>query len=255
MGDPTRSTVRFSEINLRRAHFEVVDQIVYAIRSGLIRPGGQLPTVEAMAAQANVSKPVIGEAIRMLREHGVVETKRGVQGGVSIVTDDIPSALLRITSGWREATLTELVEARRTIDEELTLLAAARAEPSDYAEMRETLGRMKLAFHEENNAGFLRYDHMFHYQIGRAARSDLLAFYQHRVLSDSAAALLDYNLFNDVPDLVISAHEFILEAMLNRDREQIRDAVDRHWRTSSNVLATIEEMTTLDSERTVADRS
>src|SRR5262245_66394886 len=66
-----------------RAHEHVVDQITFGIRSGLYEVGEKLPSVAGLAEQFQVSKPTIGEAIRLLSESGVVASKRGVMGGRS----------------------------------------------------------------------------------------------------------------------------------------------------------------------------
>ncbi|HSJ29121.1 MAG TPA: GntR family transcriptional regulator, partial [Acidimicrobiia bacterium] len=120
------AALRLYKIDASRAHEEVVGQIVYAIRAGILRSGDRLPTSEELAESTGVSKPVVGEAVRVLREHGVVASKRGVQGGVTVITDDVPTDLLP-ARGWRKAHLTELVEARRPIEMMLSLLAAERA--------------------------------------------------------------------------------------------------------------------------------
>ena len=64
------TTITLTDVSLRlhpvtpvRAHEEVVSQIVFAIRSGLLRVGDRLPTIEALAASTHVSKPVVGEAV------------------------------------------------------------------------------------------------------------------------------------------------------------------------------------------------
>src|SRR5262245_66022997 len=77
-----------------RAHEHVVDQIAFGIRSGVYRVGEKLPSVAALAEQFRVSKPTIGEAIRLLADNGIVASKRGVTGGVTVINDDIPTSLL-----------------------------------------------------------------------------------------------------------------------------------------------------------------
>ena len=101
-----RTGLRFHRISAARAHEEVIDQITFAIRSGLLKPGDRLPTIEILAEMTEVSKPVIGEAVRVLRDHGVLESKRGVQGGVSVVSEDIPLSLMRRCAVWGSAALT-----------------------------------------------------------------------------------------------------------------------------------------------------
>jgi DNA-binding FadR family transcriptional regulator len=227
---------------LARAHEEVVDQIVYAIRSGILRPGDHLPTIETVAARTDVSKPVVGEAVRVLREAGIVETKRGVQGGVMVVGDSIPPSLMRVTSEWRGATLTELVEARRPIEMELALLAGERGTDEDFQAMQATLDSLGQAFEQGPEGTFLRYDHRFHYQIGLAARSEMLAYYQHRILCEIAAVLCEYRLYHEDPELVVATHRGMLTAVESRDPVAIRAAVDMHWKTSSGAFAGIDEL-------------
>lgn len=234
------SALRLYKIDASRAHEDVVGQIVYAIRSGLLRSGDRLPTIEELAESTGVSKPVVGEAVRVLREHGVVASKRGVQGGVTVITDDVPTELLP-ARGWRKAHLTELVEARRPIEMMLSLLAAERATQADLDDMRMTIDQLEAAAHRPD-ASFLRYDHRFHYQVGRAARSEMLAFYQHHILSAIAVALHEYGLFHEDRDLVINTHREMYSAIEARDPEWIRTAAEHHFTTSDGSFASIEQL-------------
>ena len=227
--------LRLHRITPLRAHEEVVCQIVYAVRSGLLRAGDRLPTIEALARSTGVSKPVVGEAVRVLRASGLVETKRGVQGGVTIIEEEVPSDLLRI-GGWREAALTELVEARRPIETELALLAGERATDDDLAGMSLAIDDLEVAA-KRPDGYFLRFDHLFHYRIGLAARSEMLAYYQHRILSAITVVLREYELYHEDRDLVVSTHRDILVAIESRDPARIRDATERHWSTSGGSFA------------------
>ena len=243
MSDITRvtpSALRLFQIDVGRAHEEVADQIVYAIRSGLLESGDRLPTIEQLAESTGVSKPVVGEAVRVLREHGVVASKRGVQGGVTVVTDDVPMELLP-TRGWRKAGLIELVEARRPIETMLSLLAAERATEQDLSDMRDTIDLLEDAARRPD-ASFLRLDHRFHYQVGRAARSEMLAMFQHWILSAIAAALHAYGLFHEDRDLVIATHREILGAIESGDPDRIRKATENHFSTSDGSFTSIEQL-------------
>lgn len=240
--EQSTSRLRFHPVKLPRAHEQVVDQIAFAIRSGVLRVGDRLPTIEELADMTSVSKPVIGDAVKLLRDAGVLESKRGVQGGVSVISDDVPTEVLRLLGEWREATLTELVEARRPIELELAILAGERGTQSDFDQMRASLVRVRQAHGDGEKGSFLRYDHLFHYQIGLAARSEKLAYYQHRILSEIAAILNEYELFHEDLDLVVTTHEKMLVALEAREPDLIRAAVDSHWRTSSGAFAGIDEL-------------
>jgi GntR family transcriptional repressor for pyruvate dehydrogenase complex len=242
-----RSELPFRPASTSRAHEHVVDQIVFMIRAGLLEPGDRLPTIENLAELTHVSKPVVGEAVRLMRNRGILLTKRGVQGGVTVASDDIPTDLMRLVSDWREATLSELVEARQPIELQLALLAAERGKPAEFRRMATSLVKLRDAYDNGTKGTYLRYDHLFHYQIGLAARSENLAYFQHRILSEIAAMLDDYGLFHEDFDLVIETHQSILDALMQRDADAVTKAVDSHWRTSSGAFASLEALANDDN--------
>lgn len=234
--DEPGADVPFYEISTARAHEEVIDQITFAIRSGLLRVGDRLPTIDSLAKLTGVSKPVVGEAIRVLRDSGILESKRGATGGVTVVSEDIPVTLIRLRAKWREAALAELVEARRPIEMELALRAGQRATEEDIEAMADSVRRLELAVAEGGEPSMLRHlNHLFHYSFGRAAKSEMLAYYQHQILGRIAVLLHDYYVHDEDPELVIKTHWETLAAIQSGDEAEIRRAMDWH-------LANLEEL-------------
>jgi DNA-binding FadR family transcriptional regulator len=226
----------FRPISGSRSHERVVDQIIFAIRSGAFELGARLPSVEEMAEQMQVSRPTVGLAVRLLSEHGVVEARRGVKGGVIVVDDDIPTPLLRLTDGRREPSLRELLEARRPVEMELARLAGERADEADLDDMRESIAQLEAR--TEGDAEMrLHFDHFFHYAMGRAARSDLLAHYQHQILKGITLVLHDYFVYEEDPTLVIDLHARTLDAIRRRDRTVIDRVMDEHLAYLERVAA------------------
>ena len=219
-----------------RAHEEVIDQITFAIRSGAYRVGERLPSLEQLANLMHVSKPTVGEALRVLSNDGVVETKRGVHGGVTVRSDNIPRTLTGVASGRREAGLRELLETRRPIEMEIARLAARRATDEDFASMQDSIDRL-AAFAESQANGAeeydtnlrLHYDYLFHYAMGRAARNDLLAYYQHQILERLVTAMHDYLTHEEDLSLVVDLHQRTLAA-LRRSQRRIDAVMDEHLR-------------------------
>lgn len=233
---------RFYPISGPRAYEEVVDQITFAIRSGAFRPGSRLPLVEELSETMGVSRPTIGEAIRALSEAGILVSQRGAAGGVTVVSDDIPDTLImRQSSGWREASTRELIEARRPIEIRLALLAGERATKEDFSAMRYAIDQLKADPHAERMRR-IHYDHLFHYAMGRAARSELLAYYQHQVLEQLYFSLRDLIDDDQHTQSIVDLHEETLEALESRDPARIRAAMERH-------LIWMEEKVDVDSPR------
>lgn len=172
----------------------------------------------------------------MLRDNGVLKSKRGATGGVTVDSEDIPVTLIRLRAKWREAALVELVEARRPIELELALRAGERATEEDIRVMADSVRRLEVAVAEGEAASMLRHlNHLFHYSFGRAARSEMLAYYQHQILGRIAVLLHDYYVHNEDPELVVKTHWETLAAIQSNDATEIRRAVDRH-------LASLEEL-------------
>lgn len=232
----------FHVVTQARAHELVVDQIVFAVRSGIFKPGERLPSIEDLAAQTEVSKPVIGDAVQVLNGYGVLETKRGVKGGITVTNDDIPPQLMWISCDQEDATLTELVEARHPNEQHLAVLALERANEHDINEMSRSLELLEEALADDRSGSFLRYDHLFHYRVGLAARSRVLMSFQHRILCGIAAILSQYDLYHEDPELVLDTHRAILAGLRDRNEEALNRALEAHWRTSSGAFADLEDL-------------
>jgi GntR family transcriptional repressor for pyruvate dehydrogenase complex len=211
-----------------RMHERVVDQITFAIRSGAYRVGDRLPSVEQMARDMQVSKPTVGEAIRVLSEFGVVKSRRGVHGGVTVVSDNIPTTLLLLTKGPAKSSLRELLEARRPVEMEIARLAASRAVPADIEAMQDSIDRLLGQPADEDWTLRLHFDHFFHYAMGRAARSDLLAYYQHQILEGITVVAHDYFAHVEDPAVVADLHRRTLEAIRGGSAADIDHVMDEH---------------------------
>jgi DNA-binding FadR family transcriptional regulator len=183
----------------------------------------------ALLADAfHVSKPTVGMAIKVLGDAGVVRAERGASGGITVVTADIPVTLMRLSAGWRDPALRELLEARRPIEMQLALFAGERATTSDVASLRRAVEELEHVVSSGDRAAILRADHLFHYAMGQAARSELLAYYQHQILECLARALDDYEEQYQDLETVVATHRQTLEAVESRDPAVIRLAMEVH---------------------------
>jgi len=216
----------FQPITDPRVHERVVDQITFAIRSGAYRVGERLPSVEQMARAMGVSKPTVGEAIRMLAGRGVLESRRGVNGSVTVVDDNIPITLLSLTDGHSDPSLRELLEARRPVEMQIARLAAERAESSDIEAMEDSIEKLIEHIGDDGELR-LHFDHFFHYAMGRAARSELLAYYQHQILQGITVLLHDF-ITQENPETAVAMHRRTLDAIKGGDLDEVDQVMDEH---------------------------
>lgn len=218
---------QFYPVAHEKAAQGVVEQITFMIRSGAVQPGDRLPQIEELSEALRVSRPVVGEALKTLADAGIVETRRGLGGGAVVVSGHIPVRLINQSPYWQRFSLRALVEARRPIETAIALAAARHATAADLADME-----TQIALMERHMSGppaqRIHHDHLFHYAMGRAARSPLLAQYQHEILEQLYARAQSY--FDQYEDVaaVAALHRETLEAIASRSETRTREAIDRH---------------------------
>jgi GntR family transcriptional repressor for pyruvate dehydrogenase complex len=217
----------FQPVTGSRSALEVADQLVYAIASGIYPEGARLPTVERLADLMRVSKPTIGEAVRLLADAKVIQPRRGAYGGTVVLTSDIPLQLLKLSRPRRARTLTELCEARRPVEIALVRLAAQRATDADFQQL-ELANEMLVA--AKNRREWARANNLFHYGIGRAARNPHLAFFQREVLEELAILLDGYHERYAVRERTIQEHHDTLAALRTGDPDVAERAMDGQLR-------------------------
>lgn len=216
----------FHPVQGHRTQYEVIDQITFAIRAGYIARGDRLPSLDALSARLGVSRSVVVEAVRSLSMAGVIATQRGNKGGLTVVTSNIPVALLGLSSNKFDK-LTDILEARRAVELQLALLCAERATAQDLEELEVSVQKLI----EHRNADHLErrhWDHLFHYQMARAARSEVLAYMQHQILERLTVVMHDYFDQAEDPLEVEELHRETLHMLATRDPVLVERAIDRH---------------------------
>lgn len=150
-------------------------RISLAVDLGLLRPGEWLPGNDSIAAALGVSGITVRRALVALCQDGILERRRGRNGGTRVVSAPARSAV-RETEAYRAAG----EEAHRLIDQRLVIecgvahLAARNAAATELDELAELAERMESA---ADWAEFHRLDEAFH--LGVAAATGIEAVSRH----------------------------------------------------------------------------
>lgn len=222
-----------------RAFAEVVDQLTYAVQTGRLAVGDRLPTVEELSHLLGVSKPTVGEALRVLSDSGVLKVRRGATGGIEVASDRVPAEALRLSTQRRARRFGELVEARRAIEHELARLAGERARDDELDSMERHVQDLIEA--EVGSAAWDQANSAFHFAMARLARSELLAYYQHQVLEEMATFMGAFPPRYSDPASSIAAHRETLDALRTRDPKLIALAMEHHFAPIEAVAAMLDE--------------
>src|SRR5689334_24400918 len=114
-------------VRTSRLYEQIVQQIEETILKGDLKPGDQLPAERDLAQRFGVSRTAVREAVKALREKGLVEayTGRGtfVTNGRSQVIRHSLDLMLKIN---QQEGLLHLAELRSILEPEIAALAASR---------------------------------------------------------------------------------------------------------------------------------
>jgi DNA-binding FadR family transcriptional regulator len=124
---------------------QVAQRLREAIQLGILLDGERLPPEVSLAEQLGVATVTLREALAVLREQGLVTTRRGRGGGTFVTAADLDSALGRRLREFSVAGLRDLGDHRGAITAMTARLAAQRAIPVEVAELECQLDRLRTA--------------------------------------------------------------------------------------------------------------
>jgi GntR family transcriptional regulator, transcriptional repressor for pyruvate dehydrogenase complex len=223
VGDkPVYRTVKTS-----RLYEQIVQQVEESILKGQLKPGDQLPAERDLAQRFGVSRTAVREAVKALREKGLVEAYSGrgtfVTDGTSHAIRQSLDLLIRINQqeGW-----THLAELRYILEPEIAALAAPRIEEQLLTTMREAVAAMDRSLHDPG--AYVEADLDFHLALAEAAGNPLVLS-----LLDSIVGLLREQrsrIFNvdGGPERGQFHHKRILAAVEARSADAARDTMRAH---------------------------
>ena len=216
----------FTPIRQGSAVAEAVARLGQAIAIGLLRPGDQLPRETKLARSLGISVVTLREALAILREAGLVETRRGRSGG-TFVSGSLPRAAAIPASPLPpEAELRDFSDYRLVLEGGAAALAAERATPEQVTYLAELVAQMDdlTDFHAWGET-----DALFHLILADASGSQQIvtAVAELRSRVYQVSALWDKNPISTLK-LSNKEHRAIVRAVKARQPERARKAMSQH---------------------------
>jgi len=169
---PKTALSRLAVVRPKRLYEQIAEQVEALIRDGSFARGTRLPAERELAEQLGVSRPSIREALIALEAAGLIETRIGDGTYVRDTAGGKPVFPLETSKDLGPGTL-EQFEARRAVECTIAEMAARRATPSDIADLRDCVDRMrKLIETGKSPSGEHLY---FHTRLADIAGNSILA--------------------------------------------------------------------------------
>lgn len=217
----------YKVVRTSRLYEQIVQQIEESVLKGTLKPGDQLPAERELAQRLGVSRTAVREAVKTLREKGLVEAYSGrgtfITDGTSLAARQ--SFDLMVKLGQPEGS-PHLAELRLILEPGIAALAAVRAEEEHLTTMREAVAVMDRA--QRDPEAYIEADLDFHLALAEAAANPLILS-----LIDSIVGLLReqrIKIFNveGGPQRGQIHHKRIMSAVERHDPEMARAAMRSH---------------------------
>jgi DNA-binding FadR family transcriptional regulator len=168
-------TVKFQPLKKKRYSEQISELIQQKIIRESIAVGTLLPTELELAAEFQVSRTVIREALRILEVSGLVKIKKGPTGGI-FVTDGyakpIKNTLSNLVSSG-EVHLHHLCDVRMLIEPQIAYEAALHASKKDIEDLRQLFIDSKAHMDDSNR---LKKNNLnFHLLLAKASGNPVLS--------------------------------------------------------------------------------
>ncbi len=219
----------YEQIESERLYERIVEQIEHRILNGDLHVGDQLPPERELCERFGVSRTAVREAVKALRQKGLLET---YPGRGTFVTNSTSKAVrhsfnLMVKLGGLNGS-DDLVQVREILEPEIAALAAAHATAEQTAILTEAVATMDAALNDAER--YIEGDLDFHLALAEATRNDIIP-----ILLDSIVDLLREQrkrifLTPGGPQRGQVHHKRILEAIMLHDSEAARDAMRDHLR-------------------------
>jgi len=225
----------------------VAGQIEELIVEGKLTPGSALPPERELAAQMQVSRPSLREALLKLEAHGFLHLRRGGGYEVSAVTAPTITEPLVHLMGKSLKARQDVLELRRGLESMAAALAAQRATGEDIERIEEAYRAIERAERERgvDSPEGHQVDVRFHLAIADASHNLALAHLSRGILElVSASVQRAREEISRQPaglEELGRQHRSIVEAIRARDPELASKAaldhlkyVQAHFRSASD---------------------
>ncbi|WP_041720274.1 FadR/GntR family transcriptional regulator [Pseudodesulfovibrio piezophilus] len=187
------------KIQQNRRFQRVVGDIETAIFKGELQPGDQLPPELELKEMFGTGRGTVREALRVLEQKGLIETRAGASGGAFVTLADTGKLTeqLQLLVQAQAIAPEHIREFREAVEPMAASLAAARITPGGAERLRDVFFQARIALEEKDSAAFLRGDIEVHVLIAELTGNPLLVAVLRMVHEQVLGSSDEYDLEGD----------------------------------------------------------
>ncbi len=192
--------------------------------------GARLPSEQALAERYEVSRTIIREALRTLKERGLIDSKTGSGAYVKRPeAQNLSDTMARIIK-LNRIDVPSIYEVREILERATVRRAARLVTDDELVELDETLTKLKNRELEKQQRRDL--DFAFHYLIAKASRNPLLELLVETMSNIFKEMIVSGIVLLGGVDDAIMRHQVIMDALHAHDVQAADLAMRAHLRQS-----------------------
>jgi GntR family transcriptional repressor for pyruvate dehydrogenase complex len=220
-------------VRTSRTFEAAIENILEGIERAHLGQDDRLPTEQDLAGQLGISKPTLRQALRVLERSGLLVVRRGKVGGIFMASDFLPLDEISRSLAIEEDAAVRVLRARRAMELAVNAEAVFAATDEDFATIERTIELLRVP--DLDSDRILRADAMFHRSVARATHNDALSE-AHRLVHRRQSAIRHEQLGGEA-ERVEQLHSRHFEALVSRDPDAVRVAVDAHLHFLEDMVA------------------
>jgi GntR family transcriptional regulator, transcriptional repressor for pyruvate dehydrogenase complex len=228
----------FKSVRPDRISQAIVDQIKEAIFQKKIKTGDKLPPERQLMEQFQTSRVTVREALKTLEHSGILEIKRGTQGGAFVRDPDVRfvNNFLQDMFSMGNITVGDLTEARMAVEPFSVRIATERIGEECLEQIKQNIRETAECLKNNNpiDARILTLE--YHRLIAQAAKNPVIFF-----LVDSIMDIMENNvstipISTETVENTLHFHEKITAAIAERDAQKAEEWMLKHIRQIQTAL-------------------
>lgn len=231
--------MNYKKIKPKKIYEEVAEAIYEMIRTGQVKPGEKLDSVQQLAENFQVGRSAIREALTSLRAMGLIEMKQGEGTYVNEFETDQITFPLSTAILMNKEDIAQLLEVRKIIESGTASAAAKKRTNQHLTLMEKALEDMKGAKGDETLGE--KADLQFHFALADAAQNPLLLSLMNHVSGLMGETMKETRrvwLFSKETTMerLYEEHKDIYEAIKEQDEEKARKFMLVHLENVEAIL-------------------
>ncbi|MEH7382971.1 FadR/GntR family transcriptional regulator [Bacillus sp. JJ1533] len=231
--------MEYKKIKPKKIYEEVTDALQEAIRSGKLKPGTKLDSVQQLAESFQVGRSAIREALTALKAMGLIEMRQGEGTYVKEFQAEDFTFPLATAMLMNQQDVMHLLEVRKIIETGAAATAAKKHIQQNLEKMKSALKGMKVALGNEELGETA--DLQFHLAISEATQNPLLAnllLHVSDLMQETMKETRRITLFSEekTTERLYNEHLAIYEAIAEGNEEVARNAMLIHLNNVEETL-------------------